>query len=143
MRKSLFLLGIIALFFVACEPQEKVDFENPDVYGVWVTEDKGYQTSVNQYEDLIYYLNEENTKFISEDSIIVYHGDWAYTKSSDCGRAKYKYEVVKGEKLTLVSYSDFSDTYSTIEFSWRPDLSIAIDSFVNEYCSSKIVSSIS
>ena len=133
MKKSILFLAIIASIFVACEPQqmEESSFVNEDVYGAWVCENGGHIISPDITRDLIYIINEENTEFIAEDSIIIYHGYWNYTKESDHGYVKYKYELVKGEKLVLTTYNVFSDKYVTKEFVWREDLIPDVESFIN------------
>ena len=87
MKKSIFFLLLIASIFVACEPQqmEESSFVNEDVYGAWVYENGGYTHSPDTTKDLIYIITKENTEFIAEDSIIIYHGYWNYTEKSDHG----------------------------------------------------------
>ena len=64
---------------------EESSFVNEDVYGAWVYENGGYTHSPDTTKDLIYIITKENTEFIAEDSIIIYHGYWNYTEKSDHG----------------------------------------------------------
>ena len=131
MKKSIFFLLLIASIFVACEPQqtEEPSFVNEDVYGVWVCENKGFKY-LGEEEDLLYVINKKNTKFISEDSLLIYHGNWKYSEKSDLGYLKYKYEVMKGEKLILTAHNGFTDEYITHECVWRPDLAVEAENFI-------------
>ena len=113
MKKSILLFAIIASVFVACE-QPNVNYENQDVYGVW-TRDKN--------DSIFIFINDKNTKFISKDSLKIYHGHWKYTEISDLGYVEYKYKIIKNEKLILTSYDPFNEEYVTHEYQWRPDLS--------------------
>ena len=128
MKKSILLFTIIASVFVACNPQKDVDYVNQDVYGIWAIATNHPYTSPTIIDTLIYQISAENSKFISEDSLIIYHGKDEYTDNSDFGYIKYKYEVVKDEKLILTFYNRLHETYTTREFQWRPDLSIIVDS---------------
>ena len=128
MKKSILLFAIIASVFVACNPQKDVDYVNQDVYGIWAIATNHPYTSPTIIDTLIYQISAENSKFISEDSLIIYHGKDEYTDNSDIGYIKYKYEVVKDEKLILTFYNRLHETYTTREFQWRPDLSIIVDS---------------
>ena len=122
MKKSILLFATIALTFVACEQPntENVDYKNPDVYGVWAQD---YVDKAGENTTSILYINDRNIEFISEDSLRIYHGYWDFTAVSDLGYIEYKYEVIKNEKLILTSYSPFSETNTTNEYLWRPDLS--------------------
>ena len=91
MKKSILLFAIIASVFVACE-QPNVNYENQDVYGVW-TRDKN--------DSIFIFINDKNTKFISKDSLKIYHGHWKYTEISDLGYVEYKYKIIKNEKLKI------------------------------------------
>ena len=113
MKKSILLFAIIASVFVACE-QPNVNYENQGVYGVW-TRDKN--------DSIFIFINDKNTKFISKDSLKIYHGHWKYTEISDLGYVEYKYKIIKNEKLILTSYDPFNEEYVTHEYQWRPDLS--------------------
>ena len=130
MKKSILLFAIIASVFVACNQQTDVDYVNPDVYGIWAATTNNPTTSPEILDTLIYYINTENSKFISEDSLIIYHGNEEYPKNSDLGYIKYKYEVTKEEKLILTHYNRLYETYTTREFQWRPDLSFIVDSMM-------------
>ena len=131
MKKSILLFAIIVSIFVACNQQKDVDYVNPDVYGIWAATTNNPNTSTKIIDTLIYYINTENSKFISEDSLIIYHGNEEYTENSDLGYIKYKYEVIKEEKLILTYYNRLYETYTTREFQWRPDLSFIVDSTMN------------
>ena len=137
MKKSILLFAIIASVFVACNPQKDVDYVNQDVYGIWAIATNHPYTSPTIIDTLIYQISAENSKFISEDSLIIYHGKDEYTDNSDIGYIKYKYEVVKDEKLILTFYNRLHKTYTTSEFLWRPDLSLIVDS-MNAKSSSKL-----
>ena len=137
MKKSILLFAIIASVFVACNPQKDVDYVNQDVYGIWAIATNHPYTSPTIIDTLIYHISAENSKFISEDSLIIYHGKDEYTDNSDFGYIKYKYEVVKDEKLILTFYNRLYETYTTREFQWRPDLSLIVDS-MNANSSSKL-----
>ena len=128
MKKSILLFTIIASVFVACNPQKDVDYVNQDVYGIWAFTTNHPYTDQTIIDTLIYHISAENSKFISEDSLIIYHGKEAQTDNSDIGYIKYKYEVVKDEKLILTFYNRLYETYTTREFQWRPDLSFIVDS---------------
>ena len=128
MKKSILLFAILASVFVACNQQKDVDYVNQDVYGIWAIATNHPYTSPTIIDTLIYQISAENSKFISEDSLIIYHGKDEYTDNSDFGYIKYKYEVVKDEKLILTFYNRLHETYTTREFQWRPDLSIIVDS---------------
>ena len=132
MKKSILLFAIIVSIFVACNQQKDVDYVNPDVYGIWAATTNNPNTSTKIIDTLIYYINTENSKFISEDSLIIYHGNEEYTENSDLGYIKYKYKVIKEEKLILTYYNRLYETYTTREFQWRPDLSFIIDSTMND-----------
>lgn len=120
MKKSVLLFAIIASVFVACDQSRvesvDIDYENQDVYGVWA---KTYGTND---DSLFIFINNKNTKFISKDSLRIYHGHWNYTEVSDLGYIEYKYKVVKNEKLFLTAYDPFNEEYVTHEYQWRPDL---------------------
>ena len=131
MKKSILLFAIIVSIFVACNQQKDVDYVNPDAYGIWAATTNNPNTSTKIIDTLIYYINTKNSKFISEDSIIIYHGNEGYTENSDLGYIKYKYEVIKEEKLILTYYNRLYETYTTREFQWRPDLSFIVDSTMN------------
>ena len=137
MKKSILLFAIIASVFVACNPQKDVDYVNQDVYGIWTFTTNHPYTDQTIIDTLIYHISAENSKFISEDSLIIYHGKDEYTNNSDFGYIKYKYEVVKDEKLILTYYNRLYETYTTREFQWRPDLSLIVDS-MNANSSSKL-----
>ena len=137
MKKSILLFAIIASVFVACNPQKDVDYVNQDVYGIWAIATDYPYTNPTIIDTLIYHINAENSKFISEDSLIIYHGKETQTDNSDIGYIKYKYEVVKDEKLILTYYNRLHETYTTREFQWRPDLSLIVDS-MNANSSSKL-----
>ena len=137
MKKSILLFAIIASVFVACNPQKDVDYVNQDVYGIWAFTTNHPYTDQTIIDTLIYHISAENSKFISEDSLIIYHGKNEYTDNSDFGYIKYKYEVVKDEKLILTYYNRLHETYTTREFLWRPDLSLIVDS-MNANSSSKL-----
>ena len=137
MKKSILLFAIIASVFVACNPQKDVDYVNQDVYGIWAFTTNHPYTDQTIIDTLIYHISAENSKFISEDSLIIYHGKDEYTNNSDFGYIKYKYEVVKDEKLILTYYNRLHETYTTREFQWRPDLSLIVDS-MNANSSSKL-----
>ena len=128
MKKSILLFAILASVFVACNQQKDVDYVNQDVYGIWAIATDYPYTNPTIIDTLIYHINAENSKFISEDSLIIYHGKEAQTDNSDIGYIKYKYEVVKDEKLILTFYNRLYETYTTREFQWRPDLSFIVDS---------------
>ena len=128
MKKSILLFAILASVFVACNQQKDVDYANPDVYGIWAVTTNNPNTSTEILDTLIFYISTENSKFISEDSLIIYHSKEAYTENSDLGYIKYKYEVIKDEKLILTYYNRLYETYTTREFQWRPDLSFIVDS---------------
>lgn len=132
MKKSILLFAIIVSIFVACNQQKDVDYVNPDVYGIWAATTNNPNTSTKIIDTLIYYIDTENSKFISEDSLIIYHGNEEYTENSDLGYIKYKYKVIKEEKLILTYYNRLYETYTTREFQWRPDLSFIIDSTMND-----------
>ena len=100
MKKSILLFAIIASVFVACNPQKDVDYVNQDVYGIWAFTTNHPYTDQTIIDTLIYHISAENSKFISEDSLIIYHGKDEYTDNSDFGYIKYKYKVIKEEKLT-------------------------------------------
>ena len=131
MKKSVLLFTIIASIFVACNQHSDVDYVNQDVYGIWAVNSNHPYTNKTIIDTLIYYINEENCEFISEDSLIIYHGKEEYTENSDLGYIKYKYEVVKNEKLILTHYNRLYDVYTTREFQWRPDLISVVDSMEN------------
>ena len=135
MKKSILLFAIIASVFVACNKQKDIDFENQDIYGIWATVTNHPSTDKTIEDTLIYYINSNNCKFISEDSIIIYHGKERYTENSDIGYIKYKYEVVKNEKMILTYYNHLYETYTTHEFQWRPDLSIIVDTIMKNIMS--------
>lgn len=120
MKKSVLLFAIIASVFVACDQSgvESVntDYENKDVYGVWT------RTYGTNGDTLFIFINDKNTKFISEDSLKIYHGYWKFTEVSDLGYIEYKYEVIKNEKLFLTSYDPFNEEYVTHEYQWQPNL---------------------
>lgn len=127
MKKSILLFAILASVFTACNQQKDVDYANPDVYGIWAVTTNNPNTSTEILDTLIFYISAENSKFISEDSLIIYHSKEAYTENSDLGYIKYKYEVIKDEKLILTYYNRLYETYTTREFQWRPDLSFIAD----------------
>lgn len=134
MKKIVLFLAFIASIFVACE-QTDVDFVNDKVYGIWVSENNGWSESLEpdaKRRDLLYVINKENTKFISDDSIAIYHGYWKYTKDSDPSYKTYKYSLVKGKKLILSSINEISGEESTLEFIPRPDLESAVENFYSE-----------
>ena len=137
MKKSILSFAIIASVFVACNPQKDVDYVNQDVYGIWAFTTNHPYTDQTIIDTLIYHISAENSKFISEDSLIIYHGKDEYTDNSDFGYIKYKYEVVKDEKLILTYYNRLHETYTTREFLWRSDLSLIVDS-MNANSSSKL-----
>ena len=128
MKKSILLFAIIASLLISCNQQKDVDYVNQDVYGIWAIATDYPYTNPTIIDTLIYHINAENSKFISEDSLIIYHGKEAQTDNSDIGYIKYKYEVVKDEKLILTFYNRLYETYTTREFLWRPDLSFIVDS---------------
>lgn len=129
MKKSVLLFAIIASIFVACNQHNDVDYVNQDLYGVWAATYNYPHTDV--LDTLICHINEYNSEFISEDSLIIYHGKEKYTENSDLGYIKYKYEVVKNEKLILTYYNRLYDAYTTREFQWRPDLISVVDAMNN------------
>ena len=137
MKKSILLFAIIASLLISCNQQKDVDYVNQDVYGIWAIATDYPYTNPTIIDTLIYHINAENSKFISEDSLIIYHGKEAQTDNSDIGYIKYKYEVVKDEKLILTFYNRLYETYTTREFQWRPDLSLIVDS-MNANSSSKL-----
>ncbi len=122
MRKSLFLFAVILLVFVACEPQngcEKVNYENQDIYGTWA-----YDFTLNDNPATkVLFINDRNVEFVSQDTLKIYHGYWDFTEVSDLGYVKYKYQVLKNEKLILTTYDIFDEKSVTYEYYWRPDLS--------------------
>lgn len=127
MKRSVFLFAIIASVFVACEqPQEiignkeNMNYENQDVYGIW---SENYINLQKEEAISVIFINDRNIKFISKDSLRIYHGYWEFTEVSDLGYVEYKYEVIKNEKLILTSYNPFTETNITKEYLWSPDLS--------------------
>ena len=137
MKKSILSFAIIASLLISCNQQKDIDYVNQDVYGIWAFTTNHPYTDQTIIDTLIYHINAENSKFISEDSLIIYHGKEAQTDNSDIGYIKYKYEVVKDEKLILTFYNRLYETYTTREFQWRPDLSLIVDS-MNANSSSKL-----
>ena len=130
MKKLVLLFAIIASIFVSCNQHSDVDYVNQDVYGVWTATYNYPHTDV--LDTLICHINEYNSEFISEDSLIIYHSKEEYTENSDLGYIKYKYEVVKNEKLILTYYNRLYDAYTTFEFQWRPDLISVVDAMNNK-----------
>lgn len=130
MKKTILFLAITILAFVACEQQMDIGYINENVYGIWVCENEGLEISDTEREHLLFIINEENTKFVSEDSIAISHGYWRYSEGSDLGYITYKYELVKGKKLRLIRYDVYSDTESTLEFTSRPDLLPVIEYYI-------------
>lgn len=130
MKKTILFLAITILALVACEQQMDIGYINENVYGIWVCENEGLEISDTEREHLLFIINEENTKFVSEDSIAISHGYWRYSEGSDLGYITYKYELVKGKKLRLTRYDVYSDTESTLEFTSRPDLLPVIENYI-------------
>jgi hypothetical protein len=121
MKKSILLFAIIATIFTACEQQIKnLNYVNQDVYGTW---SRNYSDLQKEEATSVIFINDRNVKFISEDSLRIYHGYWMFTEVSDLGYVEYKYEVIKNEKLILTSYNPFTETNITKEYLWNPDLS--------------------
>ena len=137
MKKSILLFAIIASVFVACEqPQavcdrphlENSDYCNKDVYGIWTM---NYIDREGKEATSVIFINDRNIKFISEDSLRIYHGYWEFTDVSDLGYMEYKYEIIKNEKLILTSYDPFTETNITKEYLWSPDLSYIEESVLS------------
>ena len=137
MKKSILLFAIIASVFVACEqPQvvcdrphlENSDYCNKDVYGIWAM---NYIDREGKEATSVIFINDRNIKFISEDSLRIYHGYWEFTDVSDLGYMEYKYEIIKNEKLILTSYDPFTETNITKEYLWSPDLSYIEESVLS------------
>ena len=133
MKKTILFLALIASIFVACEQQPE-GVVKEDFYGIWVCENAGnesYDSDVER-EHLLFIINEENTKFVSDDSIAISHGYWRYIEGSDLGYITYKYELVKKEKLILTRYNINSKSDSTLEFTYRPDLLPVVEYYIYE-----------
>ena len=132
MKKIILFLAFIASIFVACEPQPEGTTKE-DIYGTWVCENKGLLDSSvpdAEPEDLLFIINEQNTTFISDDSIAIRHGSWAYTEDSDLGYMTYRYELTEENKLILTTRNEFSGKESFFEFTKRPDLDPVIEYFI-------------
>ena len=133
MKKTILFLAFIASIFVACEQQPEGTVKE-DFYGIWVCENAGNESEDSnvEREHLLFIINEENTKFVSDDSIAISHGYWRYIEGSDLGYITYKYELVKNEKLTLTRYNIDSKSDFTLEFTYRPDLLPVVEYYIYE-----------
>ena len=132
MKKSILFLAIIASIFVACETHTE-GTANEDIYGTWVCENKGsidWTVTDAEPEDLLFIINEQNTTFISADSIAIRHSYWEYTEHSDLGYITYRYELTKEKKLILTTHNEFSGKDSFFEFTKRPDLDPVVEHFI-------------
>ena len=132
MKKSILFLSIISSIFVACE-QQSGGTAKEEIYGIWVCENKGFvdwSVSDAEPEDLLFIINEQNTTFISNDSIAIRHGYWGYTEDSDLGYITYRYELTKEKKLILTTHNEFSGKDSFFEFTKRPELDPVIEYFI-------------
>ena len=105
MKKTILFLALIVAIFTACEQQPEGTVKE-DFYGIWVCENAGNESEDSnvEREHLLFIINEENTKFVSDDSIAISHGYWCYNEASDLGYITYKYELVKKEKLILIYF---------------------------------------
>jgi hypothetical protein len=123
---------IIASIFVACEPQPR-GVAKEEIYGTWVCENNGsidWTETDAIPEDLLFIINEQNTTFISDDSIAIRHSYWEYTEDSDLGYMTYRYELTKEKKLILTTHNEFSGKDSFFEFTKRPDLDPVVEHFI-------------
>ena len=133
MKKTILFLALIVAIFTACEQQPEGTVKE-DFYGIWVCENAGNESEDSnvEREHLLFIINEENTKFVSDDSIAISHGYWRYIEGSDLGYITYKYELVKNEKLTLTRYNIDSKSDFTLEFTYRPDLLPVVEYYIYE-----------
>ena len=133
MKKTILFLALIVAIFTACEQQPEGTVKE-DFYSIWVCENAGNESEDSnvEREHLLFIINEENTKFVSDDSIAISHGYWRYNEGSDLGYITYKYELVKNEKLTLTRYNIDSKSDSTLEFTYRPDLLPVVEYYIYE-----------
>ena len=132
MKKKILFLAIIASIFVACEPQPR-GVAKEEIYGTWVCENNGsidWTETDAIPEDLLFIINEQNTTFISDDSIAIRHSYWEYTEDSDLGYMTYRYELTKEKKLILTTHNEFSGKDSFFEFTKRPDLDPVVEHFI-------------